>query len=61
MMNPYAFNVDDAATYTGQSVWAIREAIRKGDLTPSYKGTKVTIKREELEAWVDSFPAEKAA
>lgn len=58
-MIPYAFTVDRAAEYTGQSEWSIRDAIRNRSLTPSYKGTKVTIKRDELEAWVDSFPTEK--
>lgn len=58
---PYAFAVEDAATYTGQSEWTIRDALRKGDLTPSYRNSKVTIKREELEAWVDAMPNERAA
>lgn len=58
---PYAFTIPDAATYTASSEWEIREAIRKGDLSPSYRGTKVKIRRSELEAWIDSLPSERAA
>lgn len=58
---PYAFSVEDAARYTGSSVWEIRDAINKKNLTPLYRGTKIKLKREELEAWVDSLPTERAA
>lgn len=56
---PYAFSIENAALYTGSSVWEIRDALRRGDLTPSYRGTKIRIKRSELEAWVDAMPNER--
>lgn len=56
---PYAFDIPGSASFTGSSEWEIREAIRKGDLTPSYRGSKIKIKRAELEHWIDNLPNEK--
>lgn len=56
---PYAFDIPGSACFTGSSEWEIRDAIRRGDLTPSYRGTKIKIKRTELEHWVDNLPNER--
>lgn len=58
---PYAYDINGAAWYTGSSAWKIRDSLRKGDLVASYQGSKVLIKRSELEAWIDSLPSEQVA
>ncbi|WP_160299664.1 hypothetical protein [Microbacterium azadirachtae] len=53
-----AYTMREAATATGVSVTLLNAAIKRGDLTASYAGTKPLLTVPELERWVSSFPSE---
>lgn len=59
MTDAICLTVADAAKATGLSAWAIREAYRSGALPVRYHGTKVLIKRTDLEGWIDALPDER--
>lgn len=56
---PIAYSAQGAAVATGLSPSFIREAHRDGDLPGKWANSKLIIKRDVLEAWVDSLPDEK--
>lgn len=56
---PISYSAHGAAAATGLSASFIREAHRDGDLAGKWANTKLIIKRDALEAWVDSLPDEK--
>jgi hypothetical protein len=49
----YSFDLKDASTYTGYSVWALRQAIYSKQL-PVTSHKPYIIRRVDLEAFVDS-------
>jgi excisionase family DNA binding protein len=50
-------SVDDAAQLTTLSTKTIRRAISRGDL-PAYKaGTRIVLKREDVQDWLFSVPS----
>ena len=54
-------SVDQAARLTTMSTKTIRRAISRGEL-PSYKaGTRIVLKREDVEAWLFAVPNEPTA
>lgn len=59
MSEPVSYDLDGAAAAAGCSRSAIQNAIRKGDLTARYLGTKPLIRRADLDEWVESLPTER--
>jgi excisionase family DNA binding protein len=51
----------EVAASAGISVSAVRQAVSRGEVTPSYFGRKPLIKATEFDRWVDTFPAERRA
>jgi hypothetical protein len=49
----YSLDLKDAATYTGYSVWALRQAIYARQL-PTTSQKPYILRRADLEAFVDS-------
>ena len=54
-----AYSIPNFAKAVDISVSAVREAIDKGDLVPSYPNSKPLILLEEGKRWLDSLPTEK--
>lgn len=59
-MMAISYSAQGAAAATGVSETQIRDAVRDGDLPGRYSKTKLIIRHEDLAAWVDSLPTEKA-
>ncbi len=64
-IEPGWFSIRGAAIYTGFSVTAIREAMKQNEfpvrrvtITGSGSATSARIKREDLDAWIESAPLE---
>lgn len=55
-----SLTVKQAAEATGLSQDEIRAAYRSGDLPCRYKGSRVLIRRQDLEAFIDDLPTERA-
>lgn len=53
-----AYSYDEAAEATGAGKRALQNAVRAGDLVPSYVGTKPLIPAAELQRWLDALPHE---
>lgn len=51
-----AYNLDQAVEASGFSVRTLRDAIRAGDLTAHYSGTKPVILAADLHEWIESLP-----
>ena len=56
-----SLTVADAARVTGLSQFSIRAAYQSGALPVRYHGTKVLIRRADLERWIDGLPDERTA
>lgn len=56
---PISYSAQGAGEATGLSTSFIYEAVRSGDLPGRYAKSKLIIRREDLEAWIDGLPAEK--
>lgn len=50
-------SVDDAAQLTTLSTKTIRRAISRGDLSAYKAGTRIVLKREDVEDWLFSVPS----
>lgn len=61
---PVSYDLDGAESATGVSRREIQRAITAGDLTAHYVGAKATkplIRRDDLDAWVESLPTTRRA
>lgn len=58
---PIAFNLTQAAESVGLSERTIADAIRRGDLVAHYPTKRPQIFPEDLRAWVESAPTERAS
>lgn len=58
MSHKIAYTLKEAAEAAGVSESTLRRAIANNDLIAHYPTTKAVIKRDELEAWIDSTPTE---
>jgi hypothetical protein len=56
---PIAYNIQGAADAIGQGVDVIRDAIRRGDLTPRYPNSRALIGHADLLEWFDNLPVDK--
>jgi excisionase family DNA binding protein len=54
-VEPQFFTKAQAATYTGLSVRSIDVAREQGTLTFYRHGTRVLLKREDLDRWIERF------
>lgn len=61
MNDVVSLSVADAARVTGLSEREIRKAYQSQELVVRYRGAKVLIRREDLEAWVNALPTERAS
>jgi len=59
--DPVAFSIIDAARAAGVGRSTIYENINSGALKARKAGRRTLILRADLQAWLDSFPAVKAA
>lgn len=57
-----AYSYDEAAYAVGMSIRSIQRAVSEGELVAHYRKGERTprIKRADLEAWVDSWPTQRA-
>lgn len=56
-----SYELAGAAAATGLSDRTIRKAIKDGDLTAHYLGTKPVITVADLADWIESLPTEVAS
>jgi hypothetical protein len=56
-----AYTYSEFAEAVGLSYQAIRAAVDRGELVPSYYGTKPLVRKKEGERWLESLPAERRA
>lgn len=56
-----SYSLREAAEATGVSVDTIKRAIRAGNLVPRYVTSKGVIFADELRAWVENSPTERAS
>lgn len=57
-MAKISYNFEEAAEMVGYSVRTLKQAVADGYLLARYANTKGVIRHEDLDAWVDSLPAE---
>lgn len=57
--NKISYSLRGLSEATELSVDSIQAAIRRGDLTASYFGTKPVVEEEEAVRWIKSLPTEK--
>lgn len=60
-MTPLAYSVQDAAAATGVSPDVIRRAIKAGNLPVKYPTTRPVVLVDDLRAWLESSPTERAS
>lgn len=60
-MDKLAYTLDEAAEAVGQSVDVIRRKVRAKELPVRYPSARPVILREDLEAWLQSAPTERAS
>jgi excisionase family DNA binding protein len=53
--SPRLFNVQQAATYSGTSVWQVRQWLHAGDLKAARVGKKDLIDRTALDSFLDGL------
>ena len=51
----------ECAKATGLSEDYIRRAYRSGAFPVRYAGSKILVRRDDLEQWIDSLPTERSA
>lgn len=56
---PIAYTVQGAAEAIGRGPDVIRDAIRRGDITPRYPDSRLLIGHAELLDWFDNLPVDK--
>lgn len=56
---PIGYSVEGAGRAVGLSVYPIKEAITRGDLTVHWAGSKRLVKHADLVAWFDALPYDK--
>jgi excisionase family DNA binding protein len=56
---PEFLTYQEVAAKTRISVSAVRQAVARGDMTPSYFGRKPLIRVSEYDRFANSLPAEK--
>lgn len=61
VLDRLAYSIKNLAKAIDLSDETIRQAIKAGELTPAYVGTKPLIMREEAERWLRSLPTERRA
>lgn len=57
-MSKLAYTYEQAAEQTGYSVRTLKQAASDGYLLVKYANTKGVIRHVDLDAWLDSLPAE---
>lgn len=57
-MTKLAYTFEEAGQATGYSETTIKDAVRRGDIAPSYANTKPVILAAELQRWLEALPAE---
>jgi excisionase family DNA binding protein len=55
-----SYSIQDVADSTGLSYETVRQAIKRNELVAKYSGSKAVIRREDVIAWLDSLPDERA-
>lgn len=60
-MHKIAYTFDEAAAACGVSVDVIRRAVRAKEVPVHYPTSRPVILREDLEAWLQSAPTERAS
>ena len=55
---PLAYTMARLSLTTGVSIDKLQQCVRRGELVPSYVGTKPIVTREEALRWLRSLPAE---
>jgi predicted site-specific integrase-resolvase len=56
-----AYRLEEAAEVAGVSLSTIRRAVKSGALVKSYLSDHPVIYRENLVAWIESAPTERAS
>ena len=56
---PIAYDIEGAARAIGYSIFPIKQAIARGDLTPRYANSKPIILHDDLYEWAHSLPVDK--
>jgi hypothetical protein len=58
VLDRLAYSIPNFAAAVDLSVEQVRKHIARGDLTPSYSGSKPLISREEGQRFLEALPAE---
>lgn len=61
MSDAISLDLKESARITGLSYDYLYKAYRSGLLPVRFAGTKVLVKRADLEAFIDSLPSERAS
>ena len=56
-----SYTIQQAAQATGLSESEVRQAYRDGEFTVHHRGKRVLIRRDDLDAWVNGMPTERAS
>jgi hypothetical protein len=60
-MAQIAYTFEQAAEQSGYSIRTLKQAVASGNLAARYANSKGVIRHADLDAWVDSLPAEAPA
>lgn len=55
-IEPVLISIADAATYTGESVWTVKERLRLGIYRAKKSGRRTLVTLESVKAFVDALP-----
>lgn len=57
-MSQIAYTFEQAAEQSGYSIRTLKQAVSNGNLAARYANSKGVIRHADLDAWIDSLPAE---
>jgi hypothetical protein len=57
-MAQIAYTFEQAAEQSGYSIRTLKQAVSNGNLAARYANSKGVIRHADLDAWIDSLPAE---
>ena len=58
MSQKIAYTFEEAADQSGYSIRTLKQAVADGNLAARYANSKGVIRHADLDAWLDSLPAE---